>query len=104
MLKKTYRICKRLNLKHGKNVVGKYYIEDALVNPTLAIPMTDNWILFNLRYIVDYKKRRMTQHLLNDGIHKKIKATNGAVQLASTTVEVIRIPEIKIEGTSKQEE
>ncbi|MGB5229158.1 MAG: mechanosensitive ion channel domain-containing protein, partial [Eudoraea sp.] len=41
-----------------KDVVERYYIEDAKVEPTLAITMTDNWIEFNLRYIVDYKKRR----------------------------------------------
>ncbi len=45
-----------------KKVVDKYYIEDANVDPTLAITLTDNWISFNLRYIVDYKKRRGTKH------------------------------------------
>jgi small-conductance mechanosensitive channel len=39
-----------------KDVVKKYYIEDAAVEPTLAIKLTDNWIEFNLRYIVNYKK------------------------------------------------
>ncbi len=82
--------------KQWSEVVNKFYIEHAVLDPTLAITLTDNWIKFNLRYIVDYKKRRVTQHLLHDAIHKKIKATNGLVQLASTTVEVIKIPEIKI--------
>ena len=45
-----------------KHVVDKYYIEDAQVEPTLAITLTDNWIRFNLRYIVDYKKRRYTSN------------------------------------------
>ncbi|HBY70266.1 MAG: transporter [Flavobacteriaceae bacterium] len=86
--------------KQWKDVVNKFYIEDAVLDPTLAITLTDNWVKFNLRYIVDYKKRRMTQHLLHDTIHKKIQETNGAIQLASTTVEVIKIPEIKI-GNNK---
>ncbi len=77
-------------------VVSKYYIEDAVVDPTLAITLTDNWVRFNLRYIVDYKKRRFTKHLLNDTIGKEIEATNGKVILASATIELIKIPEIKV--------
>ena len=77
-------------------VVSKYYVEDAMVEPTLATTLTDNWIQFNLRYIVDYKKRRVTKHILNDLIRKKIEATNGKVILASATVELIKIPEIEI--------
>lgn len=77
-------------------VVNKFYIENAVLDPTLAITLTDNWVKYNLRYIVDYKKRRMTQHLLNDAIHKKISATEGLVQLASTTIEVIKIPTVRI--------
>lgn len=77
-------------------IVNKYYIEDAIVDPTLAITLTDNWIQFNLRYIVDYKKRRATKHILNDKIHKEVEKTNGKVALASTTLELIKIPEIKV--------
>lgn len=80
-----------------KGVVEKYYIEDAQVDPTLAITMTDNWTQMNLRYIVDYKKRRYVKHLLNEEIGRKIEATNGAVILASATFEVVSIPTVKIE-------
>ena len=75
-----------------KAVVEKYYIEDAQVDPTLAITLTDNWIQLNLRYIVDYKKRRHTKNLLNQEIEKRIAATNGKVVLASATFEIVRIP------------
>ena len=85
------------SISKWKNVVDRYYIEDAQVEPTLAITMTDNWIQCNLRYIVDYKKRRYTKHLLNDLIGKKIQESNGAVILASATIEVIRIPNITVE-------
>ncbi|WAC03965.1 mechanosensitive ion channel family protein [Lacinutrix neustonica] len=79
------------------NIVNKYYIEDAQLDPTLAIKLTDNWIEFNLRYIVDYKKRRMTKNILNDSIRKGFKATKGKVILASSTLELIKIPELKID-------
>lgn len=77
-------------------VVNKYYIENAQVEPTLAITMTDNWIQFNLRYIVDYKKRRYTKHVLNELIGKEIEKTDNKVQLASTTVEIVKIPKINM--------
>lgn len=79
-----------------KNVVEKYYIEDAQVDPTLAITMTDNWIQFNIRYIVDYKKRRHTKHILNEKIGKKIQETNGKVVLASATFEIVKIPTLSV--------
>ena len=79
-----------------KDVVERYYIEDAKVEPTLAITMTDNWIQFNLRYIVDYKKRRVTKHILSELISKRFEETNGKVVLASSTVEIVRVPTVNI--------
>ena len=87
--------------KEWQIVVQKYYIENAELDPTLAITLTDNWIQFNLRYIVDYKKRRSTKHLLQDMIHQEVKKTSGKVSIASTTMEIIKIPEIKLETDSK---
>ena len=84
-----------------QKVVQKYYIEDAQLDPTLAITLTDNWVQFNLRYIVDYKKRRMTKHLLQEKIHQEVEKTAGKVILSSATVEIIKIPEIKIESHPK---
>ena len=80
-----------------ETVVNKYYIEDAVVEPTLAITLTDNWVQFNLRYIVDYKKRRATKHLLNEKIGLEIHKTEGKVVLASATFELVQLPEVKID-------
>ena len=90
----------RQSKKQWKTVVNKYYIEDALVDPTLAITLTDNWIQFNLRYIVDYKKRRYTKHILNDTIRIALEKTNGKVVLASSTIELIKIPEIEFKNSN----
>lgn len=88
------------SVTNWKTVVRKYYIENAQVDPTLAIKMTDNWIEFNLRYIVDYKKRRNTKSILNEEICKRIQATEGRVNLGSTTYEILKTPE---SNTSKKE-
>lgn len=85
---------------HWTKVVSKYYIEDALVEPTLAITLTDNWIQFNLRYIVDYKKRRITKDLLHSKIQEAVNVTNGLVTIASTTLEVIKMPTTNIHVTT----
>lgn len=87
-----------------ETVVNKYYIEDAVVDPTLAITLTDNWIQLNLRYIVDYRRRRLTKHLLHEKIGAKIRATNGKIILASATFEVVQLPEIKLDLNSVQKE
>ena len=84
------------SISKWNQVVNKYYIENAQVEPTLAITMTDNWIQFNLRYIVDYKKRRYTKNILNELIGKEILKTDGKIQLASATFEIVSIPNINV--------
>ncbi|MBO3099038.1 mechanosensitive ion channel domain-containing protein [Gelidibacter pelagius] len=79
-----------------KEMVSKFYIEDAQLEPTLAISLTDNGILFNLRYIVDYKKRRSLKHLLSDRIRIEFENTNGKITFATTTIELIKIPDINV--------
>lgn len=90
------------SMSRWKEVVNKYYIEDAKVEPTLAITMTDNWIQFNIRYIVDYKKRRHTKHLLHQKIGNAILTTDGKVNLASATFEIVQIPKIEIDNKNDQ--
>lgn len=79
-----------------KAMVNKFYIEDAQVEPTLAISLTDNWIQFNLRFIVDFKKRRSVKHILSDRIRVEFEKTKGKIVLASTTIELIKIPELDV--------
>ena len=82
------------------DVVNKYYIEDAMLDPTIAVTLTDNWIQFNLRYIVDYKKRRSTKNILQSEIYKEVLQTKGKVKLASTTLELMKLPEIEVKLNS----
>lgn len=78
-----------------QNVVSKYYIEDAVVEPTLAITITDIWISLNMRYIVDPKLRRATKNRLYLGIYKAINQTTGKVKLSSTTMEIVNLKDLK---------
>lgn len=81
-----------------EKVVDKYYVENAQVEPTLAVTLSDNWIQFNLRYIVDFKKRRYNRHLLHERIQEGIDATQGQVELASETFEIVRIPTLDLKS------
>lgn len=79
-----------------KTMVHKFYIENAEINPSLAIKLTDNWVEISLRYIVDYKKRRFTKSLLNDEIRKRVQASNGRIEFASATYEIVSIPVVDV--------
>lgn len=91
----------RKAVEEWKTMVSKYYIEDAQINPTLAITLTDNWVELNLRYIVDYKKRRATKSLLNEEIRKRVQATKGKVEFASATFEVVNIPVVSVKNENQ---
>ncbi|TLF47079.1 mechanosensitive ion channel family protein [Maribacter aurantiacus] len=80
-----------------QEMVERYYIENATIKPTLAVQLTDNWIALNLRYITDYKLRRDTKNRLFSNIEKALKETKGKVTLASTTLQLLKIPEVEIQ-------
>jgi len=70
------------------------------VNPTISIKLTDNWVEFNLRFVIDYKTRRTTKTNLFQDLIKAFDATNGKVTLASATFDIVGMPEIKVDMKS----
>lgn len=87
--------------EHWKKMVKKYMIENAHVSPTISLKLTDNWVEFKLRYVVDYKKRTITKTTLFTEMQKAIEATNGKVNLASATFELVGIPEVDVQFKDK---
>lgn len=85
------------SMAQWQEMVERYYIENATIKPTLAVQLTDNWIALNLRYITDYKRRRDTKNRLFSNIEKALKETEGKVTLASTTLQLLKIPEVEIQ-------
>lgn len=83
--------------KHWRKMVQKYLIENANVDPSIGIKLTDNWIEFTLRYVVAYQKRRTTKTELFVKILEAIETTQGKVALASATFEVVDLPEMKVD-------
>ncbi|CAM4192136.1 Small-conductance mechanosensitive channel [Novosphingobium lubricantis] len=72
-----------------QHVARSFMLEEARVDPAVTLTATDNWIAFNVRYIVDYKARRSTRDAIMRTLLEAIDATQGKVRLASTTIELV---------------
>jgi small-conductance mechanosensitive channel len=79
-----------------RDMVRKYVIEDASVRPTVYLMVTDSWLAFTLRYVVDYRRRRSTKDALFSRILQLMDATGGQVRLASTTMEIVGAPPVRV--------
>jgi small-conductance mechanosensitive channel len=75
---------------HWQVMVKKYLIEDANVEPSITLKLTDNWVEFNIRFVVDFKKRKITKDALYKSVLSAIDATDGKVKMASTTIEIVK--------------
>jgi hypothetical protein len=51
----------------------------------ISLIANDNWAEYTLRYVVGYKRRRITKSELFTRILTEIETTNGAVKMASAT-------------------
>ncbi|MCF8710173.1 mechanosensitive ion channel family protein [Rhizorhapis sp. SPR117] len=71
------------------HVARRFMIEQARVAPMVTLVATDNWIEFTARYIVDYKARRSTKDAIMRALLERIDASEGKVQMASTTIELV---------------
>ena len=73
-----------------------YRVEDARLDPFVTMSFDSNYIEFTLRYVVDYRVRRGTKDKLFSLILAEIEATNGRVQIGSTTVELSDLPPLSL--------
>jgi small-conductance mechanosensitive channel len=71
-----------------QKMANKYRIEDAQVEPMVTLEINENWILFTLRYIVDFKKRRSTKDLIFSRILEELNKPEANYKLATSTLEV----------------
>jgi small-conductance mechanosensitive channel len=75
---------------------NKYRLEDAKTEPMITLVANDNWAEYTLRYVVGYKKRRITKSELFTKILTEIETTNGAVKMASTTFQLVQAPDFNV--------
>lgn len=70
-------------------MVRKYRLEEANVEPLVTLRATDNWIEFTVRYVVDYRKRRWTKDFLYTRMLEEIDKSGNRIRLASATFELV---------------
>jgi len=87
-----------------KGVVQRYLIEHAQIDPMITVRATDNWIEFTARYIVDYKKRRLTKDRLYTRILEEIDKSQGRIRLASATFELVPGSTLELQWSGKPSE
>lgn len=75
---------------------GKFRIEDASVEPLTFMIANDNWLEFSLRYVVDFRSRRITKDKLFTYILNEINKTDGKVQFASATFELVAATSLNV--------
>ena len=76
--------------------VRTYRLEEARIEPLVTMMMTDNWLEFTGRYIVQYRKRRMVKDLLYSRIMEAVDQSDNRIRLASTTMEVVNLPRLDV--------
>ena len=87
---------------HWKKIYNKYRLEHENIEPVVTLIANDNWLEFTLRYIVDYKKRRAAKDHLFEYIVNRIEQTAGKVAFASTTLQLVDLPVVKIEPSDRK--
>jgi len=87
-----------------KEMLKKYMIENAKVEPLVTVTANDNWLEFTLRYVVDFKLRRSTKDMLFLRALEEIGKTEGKVQIASTSsnLNLTGVPELDINVQDKK--
>ncbi len=79
-----------------KELVEKFLIEDASVEPMITMIANDNWIEFTIRYVVDYKARRTTKDKLFNSVLNEVELHKEKVALASATFHLVETPTIDV--------
>ena len=88
--------CVSQSQERWDDVVHNYAIENASLDTMVTIKITDNWVEYTLRYVVNFKRRRSTQDALFTAILDAVTKSGGAVQLASVTIDITKIPTINV--------
>lgn len=85
------------------NLAEKYYLTIKVVEPEIYLTLTDNWITFHIRYITDVRERRMIRNKLGQMILEELQKSE-KVKIASTTVDIIGFPELRMKQTGERQE
>lgn len=77
-------------------MLRKYLLEHARIDHQVTLVLTDNWMEFTLRYVVDVKKRRLIKDQIYTRILEEFERFYPRVSLSSTTMEVVALPPLEV--------
>lgn len=77
-------------------MVKKYLLEDAGVEPIVTLVANDNWMEFTVRYVVSFKSRRGTKDVFFTRIIDEFENSEGKVAFASATFHLVEMPAIDV--------
>ncbi len=83
-------------IESWNEMVKKYLLEDAGVEPIVTLVTNDNWMEFTVRYVVSFKKRRGTKDALFTRILDEFEKTDRKVEFASATFHLVETPTIDV--------
>lgn len=63
---------------------------------SVTLIANDNWLAFTVRYVVDYRQRRLTKDRLFTRILEEIDQTEGRVSIASATFQLVDAPVLDV--------
>ena len=104
-----WRLAEEIILQHGKEyseaiqadaskelqkLDEKYPLKKTVVEPTIYVTLTDNWIEMTLRYVINISDRREVNGKLNYELLKHFE-TEPTVTIASSTIEIVKFPPLK---------
>ena len=82
-----------------KRAINKYRLDDTPVEPVVTLVANDNWLQFTLRYVVDYRKRRVVKDELFTRILEEVDKSADRIRLASATFELVNLPRLDLSFT-----
>ncbi len=82
-------------------VVRKYRIEEARIDPMITLRADENWVEFTVRYIVDYTSRRATKDRLFTRILEEVDRSDDRVRIATAGFEVLSTPALDVRVSSR---
>jgi len=84
------------SLEQWHQLQYKYRLENAQTEAMVSLVVNDNWVEFSLRYVVEYKMRRMTKTELFTRILKAVEDSAGTIAFASATIQMADTQELNV--------
>lgn len=79
-----------------REMLSRYRVEDARLEPMVSLVLTDNWLEFTVRYVVPFDRRRTVKDRLFTRVLEEVEASGGKLQLASATSAVVALPRVDV--------